>query len=189
VAGDRPGADDGELDAVVVSGVLCPVSDVPVALAELGRVLQPGGQLRFYEHVRSRDAWLARFQRQTRAAIGRVFTMGLQLGRKRDCRAGQRREGVLITARRPAHWLCAVVSNAPHTWLFCAALRSVCQCRRQVAVAALELRAAVAASSPARSPLASEPSDSQPSGPTQSPARNRPGAPGTATGGRPASPC
>ena len=90
-AAELPAA-DGEFDAVVVSGLLCSVSDVPAALAELGRVLRPGGQLRFYEHVRSRDAWFARFQqaadlvwprlmggchvqRQTRAAIGRAFTI------------------------------------------------------------------------------------------------------------------
>ena len=90
-AAELPAA-DGEFDAVVVSGLLCSVSDVPAALAELGRVLRPGGQLRFYEHVRSRDAWFARFQqaadlvwprlmggchvqRQTRAAISRAFTI------------------------------------------------------------------------------------------------------------------
>src|SRR5262249_58180212 len=83
---------DGEFDAVVVSGLLCSVSDAPAALAEFARVLRPGGQLRFYEHVRSRDAWFARFQqaadlvwprlmggchvrRQTQAAIGREFTI------------------------------------------------------------------------------------------------------------------
>jgi len=49
-------------DAVVVSGLLCSVSDVPAALAEFARVLRPGGQLRFYEHVRSRDALFARFR-------------------------------------------------------------------------------------------------------------------------------
>ena len=44
---------DGEADAVVASLVLCSVSDQAVALAEIRRVLRPGGQLRFYEHVRS----------------------------------------------------------------------------------------------------------------------------------------
>ena len=91
MAAELPAA-DGEFDAVVISGVLCSVADVPAALAEFGRVLRPGGQLRFYEHVRSRDPVFARFQqaadlvwprlmggchvrRQTRAAIGWVFTI------------------------------------------------------------------------------------------------------------------
>jgi SAM-dependent methyltransferase len=45
-AADLPAA-DGEFDAVVISGLLCSVSDVPAALAEFARVLRPGGQLRF----------------------------------------------------------------------------------------------------------------------------------------------
>ncbi len=42
---------DGELDAGVVSLVLCSVPDQERALAELARVVRPGGELRFYEHV------------------------------------------------------------------------------------------------------------------------------------------
>jgi SAM-dependent methyltransferase len=42
---------DGELDAAVVSLVLCSVPDQAAALAEIRRVLRPGGELRFYEHV------------------------------------------------------------------------------------------------------------------------------------------
>jgi ubiquinone/menaquinone biosynthesis C-methylase UbiE len=45
---------DGEADAVVVSLVLCSVPDQAVALAEARRVLRPGGELRFYEHVVAR---------------------------------------------------------------------------------------------------------------------------------------
>ncbi|HEY3684328.1 MAG TPA: class I SAM-dependent methyltransferase [Streptosporangiaceae bacterium] len=47
---------DEAYDAVVVSGLLCSVDDQAAALAEFRRVLRPGGRLRFYEHVRSRDA-------------------------------------------------------------------------------------------------------------------------------------
>jgi SAM-dependent methyltransferase len=45
---------DGELDAAVVSLVLCSVPDQARALQELRRVLAPGGELRFYEHVVAR---------------------------------------------------------------------------------------------------------------------------------------
>ncbi len=46
-------ADDGEFDAAVAALVLCSVSDQQVALAELMRVIRPGGELRFFEHVRA----------------------------------------------------------------------------------------------------------------------------------------
>jgi SAM-dependent methyltransferase len=51
---------EGSADAVVVCGVLCSVPDQAGALAEFRRVLRPGGELRFYEHVRSRRPGFAR---------------------------------------------------------------------------------------------------------------------------------
>jgi ubiquinone/menaquinone biosynthesis C-methylase UbiE len=42
---------DGEVDAAVASLVLCSVPEQRLALAELHRVLRPGGELRVYEHV------------------------------------------------------------------------------------------------------------------------------------------
>jgi ubiquinone/menaquinone biosynthesis C-methylase UbiE len=45
---------DGEMDAAVASLVLCSVPDQTRALAELHRVLRPGAELRFYEHVIAR---------------------------------------------------------------------------------------------------------------------------------------
>jgi SAM-dependent methyltransferase len=48
---DRLPLNDGDMDAAVASLVLCTVPDEARALAELHRVLRPGGELRFYEHV------------------------------------------------------------------------------------------------------------------------------------------
>ncbi|HAS09831.1 MAG: methyltransferase domain-containing protein [Arthrobacter sp.] len=52
VAESLPAA-DASVDVVVSSLVLCSVADQSVALAEVVRVLRPGGLLLFYEHVRS----------------------------------------------------------------------------------------------------------------------------------------
>src|SRR5215472_7035779 len=45
--------------AVVVTFVLCSVADQNAALAEITRVLRPGGQLLFLEHVRDTDPQIA----------------------------------------------------------------------------------------------------------------------------------
>lgn len=49
------------VDAVVASLVLCTVPDQATALEEVLRVLRPGGELRFYEHVHARRGPLRRF--------------------------------------------------------------------------------------------------------------------------------
>jgi ubiquinone/menaquinone biosynthesis C-methylase UbiE len=48
---ERLPVDDGSMDAAVASLVLCSVPDQAAGLAELHRVLRPGGELRFFEHV------------------------------------------------------------------------------------------------------------------------------------------
>ncbi|MEV5243182.1 class I SAM-dependent methyltransferase [Streptomyces cinnamoneus] len=50
-------------DAAVVSLVLCSVRDVRRSLAELRRVLKPGGELRFFEHGIAQGRVLAQVQR------------------------------------------------------------------------------------------------------------------------------
>ena len=54
--------EDATFDVAVSTLVLCGVDDQPRALRELRRVLRPGGQLLFIEHVRSGDSHLARSQ-------------------------------------------------------------------------------------------------------------------------------
>jgi ubiquinone/menaquinone biosynthesis C-methylase UbiE len=55
--------EDDSFDAAVTAQVLCSVPSQAAALTELRRVLRPGGELRFYEHVIARDPRYARFQR------------------------------------------------------------------------------------------------------------------------------
>lgn len=54
--------DDDAFDTVVCTLVLCTVPDLPAALAEIERVLAPGGRLLALEHVRADDPGLARWQ-------------------------------------------------------------------------------------------------------------------------------
>ncbi len=62
---EQLGFEDASFDAVVCACVLCSVDDLAAALAEIGRVLRPGGQLAILEHVRAEDGfakWQRRFQ-------------------------------------------------------------------------------------------------------------------------------
>ena len=54
--------EDGSFDTVVSLVVLCSVRDPEAALAEMRRVLRPGGRFLFSEHVRSDDPAVARRQ-------------------------------------------------------------------------------------------------------------------------------
>lgn len=54
--------DDRRFDTVVSSLVFCSVEDPETALAEVGRVLRPGGELRMMEHVRSEHPVLGKLQ-------------------------------------------------------------------------------------------------------------------------------
>ena len=66
---DRLPAGDASCDSAVACLVLCTVPDQASALAELRRVLRPGGELRYYEHVRSDRPLVALSQR----AVDRTF--------------------------------------------------------------------------------------------------------------------
>ncbi len=53
---------DESFDTVVGTLVFCSVRDAQAGLKEILRVLKPGGEYRFLEHVRSETPWAARVQ-------------------------------------------------------------------------------------------------------------------------------
>ncbi|NMO17316.1 class I SAM-dependent methyltransferase [Pyxidicoccus fallax] len=105
---------DMSFDGVVSSLVFCSVDAPARALAEVFRVLRPGGELRMLEHVRAPTAGLATTQDLLTPAWKRV-TGGCRLNRETHLlvqqtgfevvRRVQRLRGMseLIIARRPPH--------------------------------------------------------------------------------------
>jgi len=83
VAEDLPFPDAG-FDAAVISLVLCSVTDVPAALAQLHRVLRPGGELRFFEHVASPHRAARALQRAADATLWPRLSGGCHLARESD---------------------------------------------------------------------------------------------------------
>ncbi|MBS1870398.1 MAG: class I SAM-dependent methyltransferase [Actinobacteria bacterium] len=93
--------EDASCDAAVACLVLCTVPDQARALAELRRVLKPGGELRYLEHVRAGTPRMARAQRfvdrtfwprafggchTARATVAAIEAAGFALERHRDLR-------------------------------------------------------------------------------------------------------
>lgn len=73
---------DESCDGAVTSLVLCSVSDQPAALAEIQRVLRPGGQLRLYEHVIAESDRGATLQRSLdRSGVWPRLAAGCHLAR------------------------------------------------------------------------------------------------------------
>jgi ubiquinone/menaquinone biosynthesis C-methylase UbiE len=117
---DRLPAEDASIDAAIACLVFCSVPDQSVALAELHRVLRPGGELRFYEHVLSHTPRIARSQRivdrtfwprafggchTARDTPAAIAAAGFAIERQRRLRVGPRlvpaSTHVLGAARRP----------------------------------------------------------------------------------------
>jgi SAM-dependent methyltransferase len=72
---------DGSVDAAVASLVLCSVNDVVRAVAELHRVVRPGGELRFNEHVASAQSLRRALQRTADVTVWPLLSGGCHLGR------------------------------------------------------------------------------------------------------------
>jgi ubiquinone/menaquinone biosynthesis C-methylase UbiE len=75
--------DDQTLDSVVTTFTLCSIADIVPALAEIRRVLKPGGRFIFFEHGRSDDVEIARRQDQFNP-LQKVIGVGCNLNRKID---------------------------------------------------------------------------------------------------------
>ncbi|MGP4110620.1 class I SAM-dependent methyltransferase [Streptomyces sp. 4N509B] len=72
---------DASFDAAVACLTLCSIADPGAALAELHRVVRPGGDLRFFEHVRAETPGLRRVQRVLDATLWPRLMGGCHTGR------------------------------------------------------------------------------------------------------------
>lgn len=89
--------EDRSFDTVVFSLVLCSVGDPVRALAEARRVLSPGGEVRFLEHVRSPEPRVARVQDRCNRPYG-LFSGGCSMNR--DSLGALRAAGFRVRYRR-----------------------------------------------------------------------------------------
>jgi ubiquinone/menaquinone biosynthesis C-methylase UbiE len=64
LTGERLDLPSGEFDAVLSTWTLCTIPNMDAALAEIRRVLKPGGSFHFVEHGHSPDEKVARMQRR-----------------------------------------------------------------------------------------------------------------------------
>ena len=67
---------EASVDAVIASTVLCSVRDQRRVLAEVVRVLRPGGRMVFYEHVIAPPHTWSRFAQRVYAPISRLIDAG-----------------------------------------------------------------------------------------------------------------
>ncbi len=96
--GERLPAEDGTFDAGVVSLVLCTIPNPASALAELMRVIKPGGELRYYEHVVAQGRLGATIQKGLDATVWPLVAGGCHCAR--DTSAAILDSGFLIESER-----------------------------------------------------------------------------------------
>ncbi len=71
--GQQLAADDASYDAVLSTFTLCTIPDAAAALAEVRRVLRPGGSLHFLEHGLAPDTGVVRWQHRLEPLQRRMF--------------------------------------------------------------------------------------------------------------------
>jgi len=107
--------EDGSCDAALTTFTLCTIPDALTALAQLRRVLVPGGRLHFLEHGLAPDPSVARWQRRLEPIQRRVAD-GCHLTRQPDAlieAAGFTLEHVEQSyARGPRPWNYLTVGTA-----------------------------------------------------------------------------
>jgi ubiquinone/menaquinone biosynthesis C-methylase UbiE len=103
---------DACADTVVVTMVLCSVRDQNEALAQLLRVLKPGGRLHFLEHGRADSPGMRRVQRIIDAGVNPLLLGGCHTGR--DTAAAIEQAGFTVTRLERFLWPKARLPHAFH---------------------------------------------------------------------------
>lgn len=113
---ERLPAADGAFDAAVLTLVLCSVADQRAALAEVRRVIRPGGRLCFLEHVRADTPGLRRVQRALDATVWPPLGGGCHVGR--DTVAAIAGAGFTVTRQEPFRFPVTQIPlpSSPHVW-------------------------------------------------------------------------
>lgn len=83
IGGEEIPADDNSFDSVVMTWTLCTIPEPHRALAEIRRVLKPGGKVIFAEHGRAPDPHIARWQARINP-VWNVIGGGCHLNRDID---------------------------------------------------------------------------------------------------------
>lgn len=81
--GENVPLDDASIDTVVLTYTLCTIPDWRQALAEMRRVLKPGGRLLFSEHGLAPDAGVSKWQRRIEP-VWKAIAGGCHLTRPMD---------------------------------------------------------------------------------------------------------